>query len=193
MADMIDAGELGPGKVFIYDNALLSVVDIQHNKTAMAKMKHKIKAKNLRTGATVEIMMFSGTKVQGAYLDKKIMQYLYADEGANGFAYFMDNATFDQIQIPKERLTWELNFLVPEADFTITYYGSEILGVDLPAKVNLKITDTDDNAVAGDTINKATKDAVLETGFKVKIPMFVHNGDTIVVRTDTGEYDSRAK
>jgi elongation factor P len=189
MADMIDAGELGPGKVFIYEGNLLSVVDIQHNKTAMAKMKHKIKAKNLRTGSIIEMMLFSGTKVELAYLDKKIMQFLYADDN---FAYFMDNTTFDQIQIPKENLKWELQFLAPNSDFTITYYGTEILGVELPAKVTLTITDTDDNAVPGDTVNKATKDAVVETGYKLKVPMFVKNGTKIVIRTDTGEYDSRA-
>ncbi|MFA6625091.1 MAG: elongation factor P [Bacilli bacterium] len=192
MADIIDAGELGPGKVFIYESNLLSVVDIQHNKTAMAKMKHKIKAKNLRTGAIIEMMLFSGTKVELAYLDKKVMQFLYADDGEQGFAYFMDNTTFDQVQIPKEHLKWELQFLAPNSDFTITYYGSEILGVDLPAKVTLTITDTDDNAVAGDTINKATKDATVETGYKLKVPMFVKNGTKIVIRTDSGEYDSRA-
>lgn len=192
MADIVDAGELGPGKVFIYDNNLLSVIDIQHNKTAMAKMKHKIKCKNLRTGAISEMMLFSGTKVELAYLDKKEMQFLYADEGKSGFAHFMDNETYDQIELPKERIAWELQFLAPESNVIITYYNEEILGIQLPPKVTLKVVDTDDNAVAGDTVNKATKDAVLETGLKIKVPMFVKNGTSVIVRTDTGDYDSRA-
>ena len=192
MADIIDAGELGPGKVFYYDGQLLQVVDIQHNKTAMAKMKHKIKAKNLRSGATSEIMIFSGTKVELAYLDKKEMQFLYADDGKDGFAYFMDTETYDQVQLPKERIAWELQFLAPEANVQITYHGEEILGIQLPPKVNLRIVDCDDNATAGDTVNKAMKDAGLETGLHVRVPMFIKNGTLISVRTGTGEYDSRA-
>ena len=176
MADMVDAGELGPGKVFLYDGQLLSVVDIQHNKTAMAKMKHKIKAKNLRSGAISEMMLFSGTKIELAYLDKKEMQFLYADDGDTGFAYFMDNETYDQIQLPKERVKC----------------GTEILGIQLPDKVTLKIVECDDNATPGDTVNKATKEAVLETGYKLRVPMFIKNGTEIIVRTATGEYDSRA-
>ncbi len=192
MADIIDAGELGPGKVFYYEGQLLSVIDIQHNKTAMAKMKHKIKTKNLRTGATSEIMMFSGTKVELAYLDKKEMQFLYADDGHDGFAYFMDMETYDQVQLPKDRIEWELKFLAPEANVQITYHGEEILGIQLPPKVNLRIVECDDNATAGDTVNKAMKDAELETGLHVRVPMFIKNGTLISVRTDTGEYDSRA-
>lgn len=192
MADMVDAGELGPGKVFLYDGQLLSVVDIQHNKTAMAKMKHKIKAKNLRSGAISEMMLFSGTKIELAYLDKKEMQFLYADDGDTGFAYFMDNETYDQIQLPKERVKWELQFLAPNSNVLITYFGTEILGIQLPDKVTLKIVVCDDNATPGDTVNKATKEAVLETGYKLRVPMFIKNGTEIIVRTATGEYDSRA-
>ncbi|HBR85610.1 MAG TPA: elongation factor P [Firmicutes bacterium] len=190
MADLIDCGELTPGKVFIDKGELYSVVDIAHNKTAMAKMKHKIKAKNLRTGAIVEMMKFGGDRVEAAFLDKVTMEYLYADDD---FGYFMNKDTFDQIQIPKERIKWELQFLAPNSDVVITYFGSEILGIQLPAKVALQVTDTDDNAVAGDTVNRATKDAVLETGFKLRVPLFVKQGEKVIVRTDTGEYDSRTK
>lgn len=189
MADMVDAGELTPGKVFLYKGELLSVVDIQHNKTAMAKMKHKIKAKNLRTGAIIEMMLFGGDRVELAYLDKKEMQFLYADDD---FAYFMNKDTYDQIQLPKDHIKWELQFLAPEADVTITYFGEEIIGIQLPAKVTLEVTDTDDNAVAGDTVNRAMKPATLETGYKIRVPLFVKNHQHVVVRTDTGEYDSRA-
>ena len=189
MADMVDAGELGPGKVFLYKGDLLSVVDIQHNKTAMAKMKHKIKAKNLSSGAIIELMIFSGEKVELAYLDKKIMQFLYSDDS---FGYFMDKETYEQVELPKDRISWELQFLAPESDVTITYYQTEILGIQLPSKVTLTIVDTDDNAIAGDTVNKASKDAVCDTGLKLRVPMFVKNGTKIIVRTDTGEYDSRA-
>lgn len=189
MADIIDCGDLTPGRVFIDKGDLYTVIDIAHNKTAMAKMKHKIKAKNLRSGAIVEIMKFGGDKVEGAFLEKRTMQFLYADDD---FGYFMNKETFDQLELPKERIARELDFLAPEADVTITYYGDELLGVDLPAKVTLTVTETDDNATAGDTVNRAMKTAVLETGLKIKVPMFVKEGQRVIVRTDTGEYDSRA-
>ena len=192
MAEILDAGELKPGTVYVYKGDLLQVIDVVHNKTAMAKMKHKIKAKNLRSGAVIEMMLFSGEKVEQAYLDKKNMQLSYVDAEDDGFAHFMDSETYDMVEIPKSRIKWELQFLADNADVVITYYGQEILGIQLPPKVALKIVDTDDNAVAGDTVNKATKDATLETGLKIKIPMFIKNGTKVWVKIDDGTYDSRA-
>ena len=84
-----------------------------------------------------------------------------------------------------------MNFLVPEAVVQMTFYEGEIMGIELPAKVTLLITDCDP-AVRGDTINKALKDAICETGLKVRVPMFVENGEKIIVATADGSYDSRA-
>lgn len=190
MAELINVTELGPGKVYIHEGQLFSVIDINRNKTAMAKMKVKMKVENLRTGAIEEVMFFGGDRVELAYLEKKVMQFLYADEN---FGYFMDKDTYDQVQIPRERIANELNYLAPEADVTITYFRGEILGIALPAKVVLRVIETDDNAVAGDTVNRAMKPATLETGFKIKIPLFVKTGEKVIVRTDTGSYDSRAE
>lgn len=192
MAEVLDAGELNPGKVFVYKGDLLSVIDVIHNKTAMAKMKHKIKAKNLRSGATIELMLFSGDKVDGAFLDKKNMQLSYVDQNEDGFAHFMDSETYEFVELPITRIKWELQFLAANSEVVITYYGDEILGIALPPKVALKIVETDDNAVAGDTVNKASKDAVLETGLKIKVPMFIKNHSKVWVKTEDATYDSRA-
>lgn len=192
MADVLDAGELNPGKVFIYKGDLLSVIDVVHNKTAMAKMKHKIKAKNLRSGATIELMLFSGDKVDGAFLDKKNMQLSYVDSNDDGFAHFMDSETYEMVDLPIARIKWELQFLASNSEVVITYYGNEILGIQLPPKVALEIVDTDDNAIAGDTVNKASKDAILETGLKIKVPMFIKNHSKVWVKTEDASYDSRA-
>ncbi len=192
MADVLDAGELNPGKIFIYKGDLLQVIDVIHNKTAMAKMKHKIKAKNLRSGATIEMMLFSGDKVDGAFLDKKNMTLSYRDSDADGFAHFMDSETYEMVELPIERIKRELSFLPDNAEVVITYYGQEILGIQLPDKVALEIVETDDNAIAGDTVNKASKDAILETGLKVKVPMFIKNHSKVWIKTADGSYDSRA-
>lgn len=190
MAELVNVTELGPGKVYIHENQLYNVIDINRNKTAMAKMKVKMKVQNLRTGATEEVMFFGGDRVELAYLEKKIMQFLYADES---FGYFMDNESYDQVQIPRDRIANELNFLAPQADVTITYFKGEILGIALPAKVTLTVVETDDNAVAGDTVNRAMKPATLDTGYKIRVPLFVKTGEKIIVRTDNGQYDSRAE
>ncbi|MCI6794349.1 MAG: elongation factor P [Mollicutes bacterium] len=192
MADIIDAGELKPGTVYLYKGELLSVVDIIHNKTAMAKRKHKIKAKNLRSGAISERMLFSGETVERAFLDKKNRTLCYRDGDENGFAHFMDDESYEMVDLPISHVKNELQYLPDNSKVIITYFGQEILGIQLPDKVALEIVDTDDNAVAGDTVNKASKDAVLETGLKIKVPRFIKNHTKVWVKTSDGSYDSRA-
>ncbi len=185
---MINVTEVRPGNTFEFEGNIYTCLDIDLNKTAMAKMKVKVKSKNVKTGAVLDLSFIGGDKVELLRLDKKQMQYLYDD--GTGYV-FMDLETYDQISIDKERLQWESNFLVPESTVTITMYENEIIGIELPAKVTLKIVECEP-AVRGDTVNKAMKDAYLETGLKVRVPLFVENGESIVVFTTDGSYDSRA-
>ena len=185
---MVNVTELRPGNYFIDENNLYQVLDILLNKTAMRKMVAKVKVKNVRTGAIVELARNSGYMVENVRLDKRQMQYLY-DSG--DFLVFMDQETYDQVEIPVERLQWEKQFLKGDEVVEITSYEGEILGVNLPAKVSLKITQCDPG-VRGDTVNKPTKPATLETGFVVRVPLFIEQGEEVLVRTDTGEYDGRA-
>ena len=180
--------ELRPGNYFIDEGNLYLVMDILLNKTAMRKMVAKVKAKNMRTGAITELARNSGYDVEKAILSKKKMLYLY-DAGDN--LVFMDNDTYEQIEINKSRLEWEMNFLVSNAEIDILFYEDEILGITLPSSVALQITDCEP-AVRGDTVNKATKLATVETGYQLKVPLFIDNGEKILVRTDTGAYDGRA-
>lgn len=187
MADIIICNDLGPGKMFTKEGHIYTVLDIEHNKTAMRQMVVKCKVKNLRTGTINDMTFTGGDKVQTIYLDKKKMNYSY-DDGSN--YVFMDNVTYDQISIPHEKLTWEMQFIKDNSEVTITFYNNEILGIELPAKVGLKIVDTTD-AVRGDTINNPRKEATLETGLKIKVPMFIKNGEEVYVTTKDGLYDSR--
>ena len=155
----------------------------------MRKMVAKVKVKNVRTGTINEIARNSGYMVENIKLDKKTMQYLY-DSG--DFLVFMDNESYEQIEISKDRLQWEMNFLAAECNVDITSYDGEILGISLPPKVALKITICEP-AVRGDTVNKAMKPATVETGLEIKVPLFIEEGEVVNVRTDTGEYDSRAE
>ena len=185
---MVNVTELRPGNYFIDENNLYQVLDILLNKTAMRKMVAKVKVKNVRTGTINELARNSGYMVDNVRLDKRQMQYLY-DSG--DFLVFMDQETYDQVEIPVERLQWEKQFLKGDEVVEITSYEGEILGVNLPAKVTLKITQCDPG-VRGDTVNKPTKPATLETGLVVRVPLFIEEGEEVLVRTDTGEYDGRA-
>ena len=180
--------ELRPGNYFEDDGNLYYVIDILLNKTAMRKMVAKVKVKNVRSGAITELSANSGYQVETVRLDKKKMNYLY-DNG--DFLVFMDNETYEQVEIPKARLEWEIKFLKENQEVEITSYEDEILGINLPAKVTLKITHCEP-AVRGDTVNKAMKDATVETGLKIRVPLFINDGDNVLVRTDTGDYDGRA-
>lgn len=184
---MINITELRPGNTFEYEGNIFTCLDIALNKTAMAKMKVKVKAKNLRTGGVLELSFIGGDKVELAHLDKKKMQYLYNDGTS---LVFMDNETFDQVEIPESRLEWEKNFLKGNEEVTIVFLGQEVLGVNLPITVSLEVTECEP-AVKGDTVNKAMKECTTETGYKVKVPLFISEGSVIIVRTDTGEYDGR--
>ena len=180
--------ELRPGNYFEEEGNIYRVIDILLNKTAMRKMVAKVKVKNLRTGAVTEIARNSGYQIETIRLDKKQMQYLY-DSGET--LVFMDQNTYEQVEISKDRLQWESQLLKGDELVEIISYGSEILGVNLPAKVALKVTQCDP-ATRGDTINKAMKEVTLETGLKTKVPMFIEEGEVVLIRTDNGEYDGRA-
>ena len=185
---MVNVTELRPGNYFEEEGAIYKVLDILLNKTAMRKMVAKVKVQNLRTGAISEISRNSGYGIEVIRLDKRQMQYLY-DTGDN--LVFMDQETYEQIEISKERLEWEQKFLKGDEIVEITSYENEVLGINLPAKVALKIVECEP-AVRGDTVNKAMKEATLETGLKVRVPLFINEGEEILVRTDNGQYDSRA-
>ncbi len=185
---MIIVNDLKPGLTFIYEKDLYTVLDIQHNKTAMRQMIVKVRVKNLRSSAITDISFTGGDKVEQAHLDKKEMQYLY-DTGDS--LAFMDTSTYDQIEIPKDHLEWELNFLKPNDNVSVTMYEGEILGVALPDKVTLQVTESEPG-VKGDTATAALKNATLETGWTIKVPLFIEEGEMVVITTKDGKYAGRA-
>ena len=185
---MSNCTEIKPGQCFTWENELYQCIDIQLKKTAMAKMKVKVKVKQPKTGVVKELSLISGDKVGEAYIDKRPMQFLY--DGGD-MMVFMDQETYEQIEIPKDKLEWECNFLVANLDVNIMIYQGEILGLILPDKVELELTECEP-AVKGDTATNALKNAVCETGLAVKVPMFINEGERIIVSTADGKYSSRA-
>ena len=185
---MVISNELKPGNYFTLDGNIYVVLDTLHNKTAMAKMVIKLKTKNLRTGAITNISLSGGEKVEDIRIDKEQMSYLY-DEG--DAIVFMNQETYEQMSISKEKLANELNFLVADLPVEIICYEGEFLGINLPAKVALEVTHTEPG-VSGDTQTRALKDATCETGLLIKVPLFIEQGEKVWVKTDDGSYDSRA-
>lgn len=185
---MLIVNDLRPGTTIEYENNIFVVIETQHNKTAMRQMIIKAKVRNLRSGSIVELNFTGGDKVEQAHIDKKEMQYLYDTGDALAF---MDTITYDQIEIHKDHLEWELNFLKPNSLVNVTSYHGEILGLILPDKVNLQITETEP-AIKGDTATNALKNATLETGLQVKVPMFIEQDEIVVVNTSDGKYAGRA-
>lgn len=185
---MLNCTEIKPGQCFTWENELYQCIDIQLNKTAMAKMKVKVKVRQPRTGVVKDLSFIGSDQVGEAHLDKRPMQFLY-DSG--DMEVFMDSESYEQIEIPKDRLEWEVNFLIPNLDVNITFYEGEVLGVILPDKVDLDLVECE-AAVKGNTATSALKNAITETGLQVKVPLFINLEDRITVSTSDGKYCGRA-
>ncbi|MFI3283737.1 MAG: elongation factor P [Erysipelotrichaceae bacterium] len=185
---MIIVNDLKPGTTFEKDNNIFVVIDIAHNKTAMRQMIVKVKVRNLRSGVINEMSFTGGDKVEQAMIEKKEMQYLY-DEGTA--LVFMDTSTYEQIEIQKDKLEWEMKFIKENSTVSISMYEAEILGIILPDKVTLQVVECE-TAVKGDTATNAQKNAKLETGLELRVPMFINNEEMIIVSTSDGKYSSRA-
>ena len=126
-------------------------------------------------------------KIEKANVSKKAMTYLYS----TGDSYvFMDMETYDQVELTSKQIENEAKFLKENLEVELSYFNDELIGLTLPAKISYVVTNTMD-AVKGNTTNNAQKDAELENGMTVKVPLFINNGDEIVVSTDDGKYVSR--
>lgn len=187
---MLQSTEIKPGTCFTWEGELYQCLDIALNKTAMAKMKVKVKVKLPRSGVVKELSLIGSDQVGEAFIDRRAMNFLYDD----GSSYvFMDNQTYEQVEIPSDRMDWEKNFLTPNCEcYVMVYEETEILGVSLPDKVELELVECED-AVRGNTATAALKNAVCETGLQVKVPLFIENGERIIVSTTDGKYCGRAQ
>ena len=185
---MINTNDLKPGITIEYEDAIYVVLDTQHVKPGKGAAIVKAKLKNLRTGAIFEQTFNAGVKVATARIEKQLMQYLY---NMNDIYYFMNMDTYEQIEIPSSNIGDQAKLLKENLEVYITSFEGEILGIDLPDKVELVVTHTEP-AVKGNTTTNALKDAEVETGLLVRVPLFIEEGETIIVSTADGKYVSRA-
>jgi elongation factor P len=167
---------------------LFSVVEFQHVKPGKGGAFVRTKLKNLRSGAVIERTYRADEKLDQAIIDKRDMQFLYRD----GSDYvFMDTSTYEQLQAAPDTLGDAPSYLKEGDEANLQMYNGEIVGVDLPASVELTVTETEPG-VQGDRVSGARKPATLQTGLVVQVPLFVNPGDAIKVDTRTGEYLTRA-
>lgn len=185
---MINVNDIKNGITFVLDGDIYQVLEFSHVKPGKGAAFVKMKIRNLRTGSTTEKSFNSGTKLEKAMIEKRPMQFLYA----SGDSYnFMNMESYEQIELTKDQLGDDVNYLKEGLNVDLSFYEGELLGVMLPDKVELEVTHTEP-AVKGNTTNNATKDATLETGLVVRVPLFVEQGEKVIISTSTGKYDSRA-
>lgn len=185
---MISVNDFKTGLTVEVDGDIFTVIEFQHVKPGKGAAFVRSKLKNLRNGNTVEKTFRAGETIGRAMIENREVQYLYS--AANEYT-FMDNETFDQFTLTEEQLEWELNFLKENMNVNISSYQGEIIGISLPNNVELKVIETEPG-VKGNTAQGATKNAKVETGLNVQVPLFINEGDVLLIDTREGKYISRA-
>ncbi|GIU87918.1 MAG: elongation factor P [Acidimicrobiia bacterium] len=184
----VSTNDLKNGMALDLPEGLMTVVEFQHVKPGKGGAFVRTKLKNFRTGAVLDKTFRADEKVPLAVIDKREMQFLYRE----GDDYvFMDNETYEQLHVARASVGDAVNYLKEGDTAVLPVYKGEVIGVDLPAAVELTVTETEPG-IQGDRVSGARKPATLETGLVVQVPLFVDTGDRIKVDTRTGEYLSRA-
>lgn len=184
---MISAGDFRKGTTFEMDETVWVIVDFQHVKPGKGAAFVRTKIKNVITGSSLEKTFNPTDKYPPARVERKEMQYLY-NEG--GLYYFMDNETFEQLPLNKEQVEDALPYIKENMNVSIKFFKGSAFSVEAPNFVELEVTETDPG-FKGDTATGGTKPAVVETGAKINVPLFINEGDVIRVDTRTGEYMER--
>ena len=184
----ISTSEFRNGNHIDVDGTIFKILEFQHVKPGKGGAFVRTKLRNARSGAVIERTYRSDERMEQAIIDKRDTQYLYRD----GDDYiFMDQSTYEQVPVSSKNLGDATNFLKETGKAMLILHDDEIIGVELPASVELTITETEPG-IQGDRVSGARKPATLETGFVVQVPLFVGPGEVIKVDTRTGEYMTRA-
>ncbi len=187
---LISTNDFKTGQTIVHEGNIYSVIEFMHVKPGKGGAFVRTKLRNLRTGSVTDYTFNAGTKVERAQIDKVMMQYLYASGDQH---VFMNTESYEQIEIPGSQIEYELKYIFEGMSVEVMFFdGKEILGVSLPDKVVLEVKETVPG-VKGDTKTNALKDAIMQTGLLVKVPMFIEEGERIIVNTNDGQYVSRDK
>ena len=184
---MFNINDIKNGMTIKYEGVIYQVVDFQHVKPGKGSAFVKTKLKNLKAGTTQEITFNAGIKMEKADVRKSQLSYLYA---AGDNYVFMDLNTYDQLELPSSLLEDQIKFLKEGMEVESMSIEGEIVGISLPEKVSYKVISAPD-AVKGNTTSGAQKDITIETGYELKAPLFIKEGDEVVITTRDGKYFSK--
>jgi elongation factor P len=181
--------DLRPGAYIRFNGELAQVLESQHRTPGNLRAFYQVKMRVVRTGKLMENRFRSGESIDFVRVEKKPYQYLYRE---GNMLYFMDQETYDQIPISEDMVGDAIKFLKENQEVQIAFEENNVLGVDLPPNVVLRIAHTEPG-VKGDTATNVLKPATTETGAVINVPLFVNEGDLVRVDTTTGEYLDRVK
>lgn len=184
---MLSMSDIKVGKIILNNGQPYLVIKTDHLKVAMRGAVLKVKAKNLLTGNILDESIHGAEKIEEANVTSKKVNFLYKDEGN---AYFMDNETFEQFELPVENLAGKEIFLKDSTDVKMMYFDEKAINLELPIKMDFKVISAPP-AVRGNTAGNITKPVEIETGAKVDVPIFINEGDVIKINTDSGLYVER--
>jgi elongation factor P len=186
---MANTSDIRNGAVMLHKNKRMKVVEFQHVKPGKGNAFVRTKLKDIQTGKVIDETFNAGHKIQLIRVESKTMQFLYVDGESH---VFMDNETFDQLNVLNSSVGDGKNYLIAGANVDLLFDGNEVLDVRLPSHVTLEVTETEPG-FKGNTATGASKPATLETGYILNVPLFIDEGDRLRIDTRTGEYVERSK
>ena len=187
---MIKATQISKGMVIIQDGEPWKVIGIRYTMSGRGSNSISTKLRSILTGSQSEKRFRSDDKVEKAFIEIKEFEYLYADGDDH---YFMDTENYEQIMLKEDELGDVLHFVLPNTTCNVQIYDGKPIGVEAPAQVRLKVKETEPGLKGATASSNVTKPATLETGVVVQVPMFIENGETLIIQTATGEYQGREK
>lgn len=185
---MISVNDFKTGLTIQIDNDVFSVVEFQHVKPGKGAAFVRTKLKNVRTGGVIERKFNASEKVEKAHVERRNMDYLYKD---GEYFVVMDKESYEQTSLTTEQIGDGVKWLKENMTLGVLFFETEVIGVDMPNSVQLIVSATEPG-IKGDTATGATKSATLETGATVQVPLFVNEGDVLIIDTRTGNYVQRA-
>lgn len=185
---MIAASDLRAGMTFLEGDKLIKVLEASHHKPGKGNTVMRMKLRDVRTGATYDTTYRPEEKFEQAIIDTKTVQYLYT---MDGISYFMDLESYEQYEIPVENIEDELKYILENMELKIQFFESEVVGVQLPTTVQLKVVETQPS-IKGATVTGSGKPATMETGLVVNVPDFIENDEVLEINTAEGTYVKRA-
>ncbi|MGX7352084.1 elongation factor P [Enterococcus canis] len=185
---MIAASDLRAGMTFVQDGKLIKVLDASHHKPGKGNTVMRMKLRDVRTGATYDTTLRPDEKFEKAHIDTKPVQYLYT---MDDMAFFMDLETYEQYEIPVETVAEEMKYILENMEVKIQFFGSEVIGLQLPTTVVLRVVETQPS-IKGATVTGSGKPATMETGLVVNVPDFIETDELLEINTQEGTYLKRA-